>query len=71
VAVGFDDKLKIKNPTCGEATIGAVLMRNSWGTGWGDKGYGWLPYKYVTEGLAIDWWTLLKSAWVDTENFGF
>ena len=69
VAVGYDDKMKIKNTICGKETTGALLIRNSWGTGWGDNGYGWLPYDYVLKGLAIDWWTLLKSEWVDTGQF--
>ncbi len=73
VAVGFDDKIKIENRTCkvGEReTTGALLVRNSWGTGWGDAGYGWLPYKYVLKGQAIDWWSVLRKEWVDTEVFG-
>lgn len=70
-AVGFDDEVEIKNTLCGETTTGALLIRNSWGRGWGDDGYGWLPYAYVTNGLAVDWWTLIKSEWVDTGAFQF
>jgi C1A family cysteine protease len=64
VAVGYDDHLAIGPDT------GALLVRNSWGTGWGMHGYGWLPYKYVTQNLAVDWWTAIKQSWVDTGQFG-
>ncbi len=70
VAVGYDDKMKIKNTDCGVVTEGALLIRNSWGSGWGDKGYGWFPYKYVLQNLAVDWWILLSNEWLDTGNFG-
>ena len=71
VAVGYDDKMKIKNTNVGGVeTTGAFLIRNSWGTGWGDKGYGWLPYAYVLSGLAEDWWSLIKAEWVNTGAFG-
>jgi C1A family cysteine protease len=70
-AVGYDDKIKIKNTNQGGIeTKGALLIRNSWGTGWGDNGYGWLPYEYVLQELAVDWWSLLKNDWVDTGAFG-
>jgi len=70
-AVGYDDNLKIKNTNPGGIeTTGALLIRNSWGNAWGSAGYGWLPYKYVLDGLATDWWSLIKSEWIDTGQFG-
>jgi C1A family cysteine protease len=70
MAVGYDDKMKIKNKgSSGVETTGALLIRNSWGTGWGDGGYGWLPYEYVLKGLAEDFWSILKKEWVDTGVF--
>jgi C1A family cysteine protease len=65
VAAGYDDDRRIK----GAPNQGALLVRNSWGTGWGDAGYGWLPYDYVLQSLAQDWWSLLKAEWVDTHVF--
>ncbi len=70
VAVGYDDKKKVKNTQCNKTTTGAFLIRNSWGTGWGDQGYGWIPYKYVEDKLAMDFWSLISMDWVDTKEFG-
>jgi len=38
--------------------------------GLGEDGYEWLPYEYVLAGIAEDWWSLLKSEWVDLDVFG-
>ena len=70
VAVGYDDAKKITNTLNNKATTGALLIRNSWGTGWGDNGYGWLPYDYILNRLALDFWSLLSMEWVDTKQFG-
>ena len=63
VAAGYDDNLRIGNDT------GALLVRNSWGTGWALAGYGWLSYRYVLQGLATDWWSMVSARWVDTGVF--
>ena len=32
-----------------------LIFANSWGTGWGDEGYGYLPYRYWSDRLLEAW----------------
>jgi len=69
-AVGYDDDAVVTHPVSGEETVGALIMRNSWGPGWGVGGYGRLPYAYLESGLAEDFWVLVSSDFVDLGPFG-
>ena len=47
LAVGYDDTTRM------------FTFRNSWGAGWGQGGYGFMPYAYLLDGnLADDFWTV-------------
>lgn len=47
LAVGYDDKSQ------------SFIVQNSWGTGWGDSGYSYMPYSYLTDSsLSSDFWTM-------------
>jgi len=51
VAIGYDELRQ------------NFLIRNSWGTGWGMKGYFWMPYAYLLDGgLCSDFWSVRKMA---------
>jgi C1A family cysteine protease len=48
--VGFDNSKKI------------FIVRNSWGSGWGDKGYFYMPYDFIVNpNMASDFWTITKT----------
>lgn len=50
VLVGYDDNKQL------------FTFRNSWGTGWADNGFGYLPYAYVINpNLASDFWIVLNE----------
>jgi C1A family cysteine protease len=67
---GYDDDLVITNSNAnGPTTKGAFIIRNSWGTGFGDGGYCYLPYEFVKQGIADDFWIMMKGDWIDTNNF--
>ncbi|MES1982819.1 MAG: C1 family peptidase [Pseudomonadota bacterium] len=47
LAVGYDDRVQ------------RFIVRNSWGSKWGMKGYFTMPYTYLLDsGLADDFWTI-------------
>lgn len=53
MAVGYDDSAHI------------FIVQNSWGPGWGDQGFFYMPYTYLTApALAADFWTIRLVAGV-------
>jgi C1A family cysteine protease len=47
MCVGYDDEKQV------------FICRNSWGKTWGDEGYFYIPYAYLTNtDLASDFWTI-------------
>jgi C1A family cysteine protease len=48
-AVGYDDNRRV------------FIVRNSWGDSWGDKGYFYMPYAFITNtSQCSDFWTVRK-----------
>ena len=56
MAVGYDDDKKV------------FVIQNSWGEEWGDKGYFYMPYDFITnEEWCSDFWTCYKITDEDVE----
>jgi len=68
VCVAYDDNYEIIHPS-GQKTIGAFKFANWWGKKWGDNGFGWIPYEFVLKGIAVDWWTMMSTEWIDLKQF--
>jgi C1A family cysteine protease len=49
IVMGYDDEME------------CFIVQNSWGTKWGDKGYFYMPYEYLTNRqLSDDFWVVQK-----------
>jgi C1A family cysteine protease len=49
VITGYDDDKKL------------FVIRNSWGTGFGDNGYCYIPYSYITHDKLFHWACIIKE----------
>lgn len=63
IAVGYDDHHRLRSDR------GCLIVRGCWGRSWGDEGYGWLPYTYVREKLATDFWAVFDPQWLRSGEF--
>jgi C1A family cysteine protease len=59
-AVGFDDNKRV------------FIVRNSWGSSWGDKGYFYMPYAFITNtSQCSDFWTVRQIKDTPTQTVRF
>ena len=58
ILVGYDDQKQL------------FKFKNSWGSTWGDGGYGYLPYAYYTQGYMTDIWSIYTQEVNDLKVIG-
>jgi len=56
--VGYDDNKSV------------FKFKNSWGTSWGDKGYGYLPYDFYIYGDMFDLWSIRTTENTNAQIIG-
>ena len=50
MAVGYNDDKKV------------IIVRNSWGVNWGDNGYFYMPYAFITDkNMCSDFWSIIST----------
>ncbi|MEW8410632.1 MAG: C1 family peptidase [Candidatus Thiodiazotropha sp.] len=69
LAVGYDDTVDCGTGLDGKPSNGALIIRNSWSSEWAMNGYAYLPYEYVAQQWAIDFWTIFNRDWLHLERF--
>jgi C1A family cysteine protease len=58
LATGYDDMMEYRWHD-GRVGRGCVIFDNSWGTGWGDKGRGYMPYPMIeSPSITSDSWVI-------------
>lgn len=50
--IGFDDDFMH------QGYKGCFIFVNNWGTGWGNNGIGYLPYRFITNNKSRDFWCI-------------